>query len=43
MHHTGSQEDTPIAVPDKQVGVDQQEGLAQEMQEEEALQECPDH
>jgi hypothetical protein len=46
MHHTGSQE-SPVAVPEEQAGVDQQEVLAQEVQEAEdqgeELPECIDH
>jgi hypothetical protein len=35
MHHTGSQEEPPVAVPEEQAGVDKQEIPAQEMQEAE--------
>jgi hypothetical protein len=47
MHHTGSQEEPPVAVPKEQAVVDQQEILAQEVQETEdqgeELPECVDH
>jgi hypothetical protein len=47
MHYTGSQEELPLAVPEKQAGVDQQEVPAQEVQEAEEqgeeLPECVDH
>jgi hypothetical protein len=47
MHHTGLQEELPIAVPEEQAGVDQQEVPAQEVQEaeeqDEELPECVDH
>jgi hypothetical protein len=47
MHHTGSQEEPPVAVPKEQAGIDQQEVPAQEVQEAEdqgeELSECIDH
>jgi hypothetical protein len=47
MHHIGSQEEPPVAVPEEQAGVDQQEVLAQEVEEAEdqgmELPECVDH
>jgi hypothetical protein len=47
MHHIGSQEELPVAVPEEQAGVDQQEVPAHEVQEAkeqgEELPECVDH
>jgi hypothetical protein len=47
MHHIGSQEEPPVAVPKEQVGIDQQKVPAQEVQEAEdqgeELSECIDH
>jgi hypothetical protein len=46
MHHTGSQEELLVAVPEEQAGVDQQEVLAPKVQEAEQgkqLPECVDH
>jgi hypothetical protein len=47
MHHTWSQEEPPVAVPEVQVGVDQQEVPTQEVQEAkdqgEEFPECVDH
>jgi hypothetical protein len=47
LHHTGSQEESLVAVPEEQTGVDPQELQAQEVPEEEeqeeALPECVDH
>jgi translation elongation factor EF-Ts len=42
MHHTGSQEEPPVAAVEEQV-VDEQEVPAQEVPEEEELQECLNH
>jgi hypothetical protein len=45
LHYTGSQEESPVAVPEEQTGTDQQE-LQQEVPEEEEkgedLPECVD-
>jgi hypothetical protein len=35
LHHTGSQEESPVAVPEEQTGIDPQELQAQEVLEEE--------
>ena len=47
MHHTGSQEEPLVAVPEEQVVVEQQEVPAQEVHVDgepgQELQECPDH
>jgi hypothetical protein len=47
MHHTGSQEELPVAVPEEQAEINQQEVKAQEVQEAEEqgeeLPECVDH
>jgi hypothetical protein len=47
LHHTGSQEESPVAVPEEQIGTDPQELQAQEVPEEEEqgeeLPECVDH
>jgi hypothetical protein len=47
LHHTGSQEESPVAVPEEQTGADPQELQAQEVLEEEEqgedLPECVDH
>jgi hypothetical protein len=47
MLHTGSQEELPVAVPEEQAEVDQQEVPAQEVQAakepDEELPECVDH
>jgi hypothetical protein len=47
MHHTGSQEELPVAVPEEHARVDQQEVLAPKVQEAEEqgeeLPECIDH
>jgi hypothetical protein len=43
MHHIGSQEELPVAVPEEQARIDQQEVQAQEVQEAEELPECVDH
>jgi hypothetical protein len=47
MHHTGSQEELPVAVPEVQARVDPQEIQAQEVPEAEEqgeeLPECMDH
>jgi hypothetical protein len=47
MHHTGSQEELSVAVPEEQARVNQQEVPAQEVQEAgdqgEELPECVDH
>ena len=47
MHHTGSQEEATVAVPEDQCEVEQQEIPAQEVQVDEELgqelQECSDH
>ena len=42
MHHTGSQEEVPVAAPKEHVVIEP-EVPAQEVLEEEELQECPDH
>jgi hypothetical protein len=47
LHHTGSQEESPVAVPEEQTWIDPQELQAQEVPEEEEqgeeLSECVDH
>jgi hypothetical protein len=47
LHHTGSQEESQVAVPEEQAWTDQQEPQAQEVPEEEEpgeeLPECVDH
>jgi hypothetical protein len=47
LHHTGSQEESPVAVPKEQTGINPQELQAQEVPEEEEqgedLSECVDH
>jgi hypothetical protein len=47
LHHTGSQEESQVAVPEEQTGADPQEPQAQEVPEEEEqgedLPECVDH
>jgi hypothetical protein len=47
LHHTGSQEESPVAVPEEQTGADPQELQAQEVLKEEEqgenLPECVDH
>jgi hypothetical protein len=47
LHHTGSQEESPVAVPEEQTGADPQDPQAQEVPEdeeqEEELLECIDH
>jgi hypothetical protein len=47
LHHTGSQEESPVAVPKEQTWTDQQELQAHEVPEEEEhgekLPECVDH
>jgi hypothetical protein len=47
VHHTGSQEELPVAVQEEQTGSDPQEAQAQEVPEvdeqEEGLLECVDH
>jgi hypothetical protein len=47
LHHTGSQEESQVAVPEEQAWTDQQEPPAQEVPEEEEpgeeLPECVDH
>jgi hypothetical protein len=47
MHHTGSQKELSVAVPEEQARVDQQEVPALEVQEaeeqDEELPECVDH
>jgi hypothetical protein len=47
LHHTGSQEESQVAVPEEQTWTDQQESQAQEVPEEEKqgeeLPECVDH
>jgi hypothetical protein len=47
LHHTGSQEESPIAVPEEQTRADPQELQAPEVPEEEEqgedLPECVDH
>jgi hypothetical protein len=47
LHHTGSQEESPVAVPEEQTWTDPQELQAQEVPEEEEqgeeLSECVDH
>jgi hypothetical protein len=47
LHHTGSQEESQVAVPEEQAWIDQQEPQAQEVLEEEEqgeeLSECVDH
>jgi hypothetical protein len=47
LHHTGSQEETPVVVQEEQTGSDPQETHAQEVPEveeqEEDLPECVDH
>jgi hypothetical protein len=35
LHHTGSQEESPVAVPEEQTGADPQDLQAQEVPEEE--------
>jgi hypothetical protein len=47
LHHTGSQKEIPVAVPEEQTGIDPQELQAQEVPEEEEqgedLPKCADH
>jgi hypothetical protein len=47
LHHTGSQEESLVAVPEEQTGADPQDPQAQEVPEEEVqgedLPECVDH
>jgi hypothetical protein len=47
LHHTGSQEEVPVAVEEEQAGADPQEIQAHEVPEEEEqgedLPECMDH
>jgi hypothetical protein len=47
LHHTGSQEESPVVVPEEQTGADLQELQAHEVPEEEEqgedLPECVDH
>jgi hypothetical protein len=47
LHHTGSQEESPVAVPEEQTEADPQDLQAQEVPEEEEqgeeLPECVDH
>jgi hypothetical protein len=47
LHHTGSQEESPVAVPEEQTWTDPQELQAQEVPEKEEqgeeLPECLDH
>jgi hypothetical protein len=47
MHHTGSQEESPVVVPEEQTWTDTQELQAQEVSEKEEqgekLPECVDH
>jgi hypothetical protein len=47
LHHTGLQEESPVAVPEEQTGADPQELQAQEVPKEEEqgedLPECIDH
>jgi hypothetical protein len=47
LHHTGSQEESPVAVSEEQIEADLQELQAQEVPEEEEqgedLPECVDH
>jgi hypothetical protein len=47
LHHTGSQEEVPVAVQEEQVGADPKEIQAQEVleveEQEEDLLECVDH
>jgi hypothetical protein len=47
LHHTGSQEELPVAVQEEETGSDPQETQAQEVSEvdeqEEDLPECVDH
>jgi hypothetical protein len=47
LHHTGSQEELPVAVQEEQIGSDPQETQAQEVSEvdeqEDDLPECVDH
>jgi hypothetical protein len=47
LHHTGSQKESPVVVPEEQTGADPQDPQAQEVPEEEEqgenLPECVDH
>jgi hypothetical protein len=44
LHHTGSQEETPVAVPEEQTGADTQDLQAQEVpEEEEQGEDLPEH